>query len=48
MEWERGEMCMEMEGEGGMRRERVDRIGVLLESLWSRVHERDYGGERGN
>ncbi len=30
--WERGEMCMEMEGEGGMRRERVDRFGVPLET----------------
>jgi hypothetical protein len=25
-------MCMEMEGKGGMRRERVDRIGVPLET----------------
>ncbi len=41
-------MSIEKEGKGGMRRERVDRIGVPLESLWSRVQERDYGGKRRN
>jgi hypothetical protein len=38
---ERGEMCGRKRG---VRRERADRIGVPLESLWSRGQQTDYRG----